>query len=237
MRALLSDGRVIWIRGLTTSDVAAVVCLREQLPKRDRYLRFVTLGPARLAAFAARLTRADDAHRRTLASVAGHLMRWTLVYAAERASRRLAMSMVRVSTFDHAVQVANSWVRDVAKEFDTEDQHFAYRVLRAWLHTLRDRLTVQTAAHFAAQLPELLRGVYYEGWNPSAVPEKYDAQTYMARFARAANISVPDVPRAIAATTTAVRLHLPATQVDKAFDLLPKDIYRLLQPQSQPQPR
>lgn len=143
------------------------------------------------------------------------------------------MPMSRVSTFDHAVQVANTWVHDVAKQFDTQDQHFAYRVLRAWLHTLRDRLTVEAAAHFAAQLPELLRGVYYEGWNPSAVPDKYDADAYTARFAREATISIQDVPRATAATTAAVRLHLPATQVDKALDLLPKDIYRLVQPQPQ----
>jgi uncharacterized protein (DUF2267 family) len=147
------------------------------------------------------------------------------------------MSTGRVSTFDHAVQVANTWVRDVAKEFDTDDQHFAYRVLRAWMHTLRDRLTVEAAAHFAAQLPELLRGVYYEGWNPSAVPDKYDAQIYMARFAREATISVQDVPRATAATTAAVRLHLPGSQVDKALDLLPKDIYWLLQPRPQSQSR
>jgi hypothetical protein len=28
------------------------------------------------------------------------------------------------------------------------------------------------AAHVAAQLPELLRGVFYDGWNPSKVPVK-----------------------------------------------------------------
>ena len=37
---------------------------------------------------------------------------------------------------------------------------YAYRVLRAVLHALRDRVTVDVAAKFAAQLPTLLRGVY-----------------------------------------------------------------------------
>ncbi|MGH4010828.1 MAG: DUF2267 domain-containing protein [Pseudonocardiaceae bacterium] len=141
------------------------------------------------------------------------------------------MSTGRVSTFDHALQVANTWVHDVAREFDTEDRQFAYRALRAWLHTLRDRLTVEAAAHFAAQLPDLLRGIYYEGWNPSAVPAKYDAQAYAARFAREATISVQDVPRAAAATTAAALHHLPATQVEKVLDQLPKDIRQLLRPQ------
>lgn len=146
------------------------------------------------------------------------------------------MSKSQVSTFDHALQVANTWVRDVADEFGTEDHQFAYRVLRAWLHTLRDRLTVDTAAHFAAQLPELLRGVYYEGWNPSVVPEKYDGKSYVARFARDANISLHDVPGAAAATTAALLRHLPMPQVAKALDQLPRDVRALLWPQSQPWP-
>ena len=79
----------------------------------------------------------------------------------------------KVSALDHAMQTAHTWVHDVAREFDTEDREFAYRVLRAWLHTLRDRLTVEASAHFAAQLPDLIRGIFYAGWNPSAVPEKW----------------------------------------------------------------
>jgi uncharacterized protein (DUF2267 family) len=58
----------------------------------------------------------------------------------------------------------------VAKEFDTDDREFAYGVLRAWLHTLRDRLTVEAAAHSAAQLPDLIRGVFYAGWDPAPSP-------------------------------------------------------------------
>lgn len=137
-----------------------------------------------------------------------------------------------VSALDHAMHTAHTWVHDVANEFDTEDREFAYRVLRAWLHTLRDRLTVEASAHFAAQLPDLLRGVFYAGWNPNAVPEKYDAQAYAARFAREANISLDDVGKAAAATTAAVLHHLPQAQMDKALDQLPMEIRTLLQPQA-----
>ena len=72
----------------------------------------------------------------------------------------------KVSALDHAMHTAHTWIHDVAREFDTEDREFAYRVLRAWLHTLRDRLPVEASAHFAAQLPDLIRGVFYAGWNP-----------------------------------------------------------------------
>ena len=54
----------------------------------------------------------------------------------------------KVSALDHATQSAHTWVCDVAREFDTEDREFAYRVLRAWLHTLRDRLTVEAVVGF-----------------------------------------------------------------------------------------
>ena len=125
----------------------------------------------------------------------------------------------KVSALDHAMQTAHTWINDVAREFDTEDREFAYRVLRAWLHTLRDRLTVEASAHFAAQLPDLIRGIFYAGWNPSAVPEKYDAE------------APDDVGKAAAATTAAVLLHLPPPQMDKALDQLPREIRTLLQAQ------
>ncbi|MFD1049696.1 DUF2267 domain-containing protein, partial [Kibdelosporangium lantanae] len=72
--------------------------------------------------------------------------------------------------FAHAEQTAYEWLRVIADQLGTDDVHEAYQVLRPWLHLLRDRLSVPGAAHLAAQLPELLRGVFYDGWRPSEVP-------------------------------------------------------------------
>lgn len=137
----------------------------------------------------------------------------------------------KVTALDHAVDAAHTWINDVAKEFDTEDHEFAYRVLRAWLHTLRDRLTVEASAHFAAQLPDLIRGIFYQAWNPNAVPHKYDAEAYTVRFSREANIALEDVGKAAAAATAAALHHLPAAQMDKALGQLPTEIRKILQPQ------
>src|SRR5262245_49241930 len=46
----------------------------------------------------------------------------------------------------------------------------AYLALRAVLHALRDRLTVDEVAQLGAQLPMLIRGVFYEGWDPTDKP-------------------------------------------------------------------
>ncbi|GGP43465.1 DUF2267 domain-containing protein [Streptomyces calvus] len=133
--------------------------------------------------------------------------------------------------FEHAIHTTNIWLKAVAQALGSEDRHLAHRVLRAWLHTFRDRLTVDVAAHVAAQLPELLRGVYYDGWNPSAVPIKYDRDGYVNRFAQEAKIAPEDVPRTAAAVTSVVREHFSPGALESAVEQLPRDIRDvLLQP-------
>ncbi|GEC10708.1 hypothetical protein SSP24_83630 [Streptomyces spinoverrucosus] len=106
----------------------------------------------------------------------------------------------------------------------TEDHHLAHRVLR----TLRDRVTVGVAAHFAAQLPELLWGAYYDGWDSSAVPIKFDREGYVNRFVQEAKVSAEDVPRIVPAVTAVVREHVSPGQLESALEQLPHDIRALL---------
>ena len=139
------------------------------------------------------------------------------------------MSFTGVDSLDASIGKVNQWLADVADAFGTDDRRFAYRVLRTWLHCLRDRLTVQVAAHFAAQLPELLRGVFYDGWNPSRVPVKYGRSEYVARFARGAGVHESDVAKAARLVTVTVRRHLSAGAVDDAFVVLPTGLRQFLQ--------
>jgi uncharacterized protein (DUF2267 family) len=140
------------------------------------------------------------------------------------------MSSTGISSLDQSIGKANAWLARIADEFGTEDRRLAYRALRAWLHALRDRLTVTIAAHFAAQLPELLRGVFYDGWSPSRVPVKFGPREYVQRFARDAGIHDTDVPRAASAVTRAVRRHMPGGALDEALHTLPPDLRQLIEP-------
>jgi len=140
------------------------------------------------------------------------------------------MSFTGVASLDRSIDKANAWLADIDAGFGTSDRHLAYRVLRAWLHNLRDRLTVGVAAHFAAQLPELLRGVFFDGWNPSRVPQKYDRAEYVTRFAREARVHDSDVVKAASIVTAVARRHMSPGVVAQAFGLLPADLRDLLDP-------
>lgn len=130
--------------------------------------------------------------------------------------------------FEHAIHTANIWQKATSEALGTDDRHLAHRVLRTWLHALRDRLTVDVAANFAAQLPELLRGIYYDGWDPSAVPVKYDREGYINRFVQEAKVTAEEVPRIAPAVATVVREHVSPGQLEAALNQLPHDIRALL---------
>ena len=139
------------------------------------------------------------------------------------------MSFTGVGRLDRSIDKSNAWLAGLGEGFGTHDRRLAYRVARAWLHSLRDRPTVEVAAHFAVQLPELLRGVFHDGWNPSRVPVKCGRSDYLTRFAREARIHDSDVPKAAAVVTAVVQRHLSAGAVHEAFALLPEGLRELLE--------
>ena len=75
-------------------------------------------------------------------------------------------------SFDHTVQEANIWLKAIATQLHFEERRYAYSALRAVLHALRDRLQPQSAVHLGAQLPMVIRGLYYEGWRMTDKPSE-----------------------------------------------------------------
>ena len=61
------------------------------------------------------------------------------------------------------LQQTNLWLKDLMERLGTGDRKLAYNVLKATLHALRDRIGPENAIHLGAQLPILVRGIYYDG--------------------------------------------------------------------------
>ncbi|AUT02975.1 hypothetical protein CLI64_22630 [Nostoc sp. CENA543] len=82
------------------------------------------------------------------------------------------MTMTGLDVFDTTVQNTIPWVNELCNKLGWENKHKVFQALRATLHALRDRLTIEEASHLGAQLPILLGGFYYENWRPGAAPIK-----------------------------------------------------------------
>lgn len=82
------------------------------------------------------------------------------------------MAVTGVDIFDRSIQETNVWLKAIMRELETDDRHFACTALRATLHALRDRIGPENAVHLGAQLPTLIRGLYYEGWHMAGTPTK-----------------------------------------------------------------
>ena len=140
------------------------------------------------------------------------------------------MSTAHLDVLDRSVEKANIWINEVAAELDGSDRHAAYRVLRAYLHTLRDRLPVEQTALLAAQLPLLIRGLFYEGWQPHRTPLHYrDPVEFVEHVRREALLSGDtEASFAVQAAAAVVARHVSAGEMEDVLRTLPESLRPLL---------
>ena len=137
------------------------------------------------------------------------------------------MNASGIHVFDETHHEANLWIKELAAKLHTDDPHIALTALRATLHAIRDQLQVQTIAHFGAQLPILIRGIYYEDWNGKAVHERRAAPFLEHMKEGLRKHSGLSSERALKATIEVLWDHLDAGQMTKVIDQMPKDIFDL----------
>jgi uncharacterized protein (DUF2267 family) len=143
------------------------------------------------------------------------------------------MSAVGLESIDHTVQLTHIWINDLDARLGWENKHRSYRLLRTVLQAVRDWLPVNEAAGFGAQLPELIRGIYYEHWRPAATPVK---QRHRADFVARIDSAFKTDPLlftadAITAVFELLSEKVAAGEIEKVRHALPADI-RALWPHS-----
>ena len=134
-----------------------------------------------------------------------------------------------IPTLDHAPQVVATWLNELCDDLQWPGKHRAYLLLCETLHAIRDFLTVDEAADLAAQLPVLLRGIFYEGWDPSSTPVKSrNKSDLIARLeSRFDKEPLEDTERALSAVFDLLRRHVSAGEFDHVRNAMRKPIQEL----------
>jgi uncharacterized protein (DUF2267 family) len=83
------------------------------------------------------------------------------------------MSANGIDVFDKTLQTTNIWLDEIMEDLGP-DRKTAWRVLAIVLQKLRNRLPVGLAANLGAQLPILIRGIYYDQFRPEQLPVECD---------------------------------------------------------------
>ena len=140
------------------------------------------------------------------------------------------MSTGHVDIIDRGVEKAHVWLNGLAVALDTEDRQYAYRVLRAFLHSVRDHLPPEEAAQLSAQLPIFIRGIYYESYRPSRTPEHArDRESFLTRIAREAVLGgSTEASFAVEAATAVLHEHVSAGELEDVLHALPEHIRELV---------
>lgn len=134
--------------------------------------------------------------------------------------------MKNITIFERSLQKTHAWLNDIAAQANLADDHMSLAVLRATLHQLRDNLPIEVIAHLSAQLPLIIRGIYFENWDPRTCPVK-DRKLdvfFQAISKQLAIYPTINVEKAVMAVFHTLTTHCSAGEIKKIRSILPAPI-------------
>jgi uncharacterized protein (DUF2267 family) len=137
------------------------------------------------------------------------------------------MSETSFSSFNTTEDKTNQILREIEETYGwpKERRNQSYAALRAVLHALRDRLPVNEAAQLGAQLPMLVRGIYYTGWDPSKVPMKMNRDEFMHRVRESIPYEIDGHTEQLVTTVLrALRHYISDGEWDDTKSVMPKEL-------------
>ncbi len=136
-----------------------------------------------------------------------------------------------MSAFESSVDKTNLILKDIedAYGWPRTRRNQSYAALRTVLHLLRDRMTVQECAEFSAQLPVLVRGIYFDGWRPEDVPVKLNRDDFLYEVRQGFPYDVEGGPERVARVVLdALRRHVTQGEWQDVKAGMPRDLQRLI---------
>ncbi len=128
--------------------------------------------------------------------------------------------------FDTAVQKGNLWLKDIEKAGKLRSRFQAYAVLRCVLHALRDCLPPAEAVKFSAQMPLLVKGVFFDGWKVTPKPLRLSREQFHAYVRHSLHDQAGVEPfRALKAVLTALYLHMGPAVLATLQLVLPREVH------------
>lgn len=136
------------------------------------------------------------------------------------------MQTLVINTLSASIQKTNEWLHELCDLSPIKDEIRAYSALRAVLHTLRDKLTTNEVAHLGAQLPLVVRGLYYEGWSPLQQNKRLRSHQQFVASVEAKLKSADSVSteEAIRAVFMLLKNHMSEGLIENVCSQLPKPI-------------
>lgn len=146
------------------------------------------------------------------------------------------MSATGLEVFDRTLQTTHIWLDEIIEDLAT-DRQTAWHVLGAVMRSLRDRLPPELSAHLSAELPLLVRGVYFDRWRPGRENLK---MRLLAEFLERVSDGLSDTKPigsvdAARAVFGVLNRHIDHGQAEKIRNALPDEI-RVLWPDGEGRP-
>ncbi len=141
------------------------------------------------------------------------------------------MSVTGLSQIDDTVHTTNIWLKQIMVACHWTERQDAYRALRVTLHALRDHIPIETAAHLSAQLPTLIRGVFFERWRPGrAETLDRDVESFTKPIQEAfRNYPGVDAERVAQAVFETMKSHISEGEMQHVEHALPRRIRQIFE--------
>lgn len=135
------------------------------------------------------------------------------------------MTATSLSVFENTVQQTESWLNEIGTALDADAQQ-QYHALRSVLFAVRDRLTIDEAFDFSAQLPMLVRGIFWESYRPVSKPERFRSrEEFLKKVAETMEPAEPvDPEKASRAVFAVLARHIPRGPMDHVRHMMPEDV-------------